>query len=137
MVDKTKFLGVVIDQCLTFSQHIQYTKGKISRSLGILYKCKKYFKAETLVRLYTASIYPYFNYCITVWRYTYSTYIMPLVKLQKRAIRIIASEHRRANTDPIFIKYKLLPLAKICIYLVQLFMFKYEHNCLPEMFFDF
>ena len=28
MVDKTKFLGVVIDECLTFSQHIQYTKGK-------------------------------------------------------------------------------------------------------------
>ena len=34
MIAKTKFLGVVIDKCLTFEQHIAFTKGKISRGLG-------------------------------------------------------------------------------------------------------
>ena len=37
-VDKTKFLGVVIDPCLTFKSHILYIKGKIARGVGILNK---------------------------------------------------------------------------------------------------
>ena len=43
MERKTKFLGVIIDENLLFRDHIKYVKGKISRSLGILYKCRKYF----------------------------------------------------------------------------------------------
>ena len=89
MVDKTKFLGVMIDEYLSFSPHIQYIKGKISRSLGILYKCKKFFKDSTLVMLYNAFIYPYFTYCVTGWGNTYSSYLDPFIKLQKKAIRLI------------------------------------------------
>ena len=40
MVDSTKFLGIFIDQSLTFRKHILYIKGKISRGIGILYKCR-------------------------------------------------------------------------------------------------
>ena len=63
----TKFLGVMIDQNLTFHDHIQYMKGKISRALGILYKCRKYVNTSTLVTLYNAFIYPYCNYCVSTW----------------------------------------------------------------------
>ena len=66
MIDKSKFLGVIIDQYLTFSDHILYIKGKMARSMGILYKCKKYFNQSTLLTLYNAFVYPYINYCITV-----------------------------------------------------------------------
>ena len=137
MVDKTKFLGVMIDEYLSFSPHIQYIKGKISRSLGILYKCKKFFKDSTLVMLYNAFIYPYFTYCVTVWGNTYSSYLDPLIKLQKRAIRLIASLPKRSHTETLFTQYRLLPLAKIYIYSVQLFMYKFHHNKLPAIFSSF
>ena len=44
----TKFLGVIIDQQLNFSDHIHYTKGKMARGVGILYKCRKLLKVKTL-----------------------------------------------------------------------------------------
>ena len=34
----TKFLGIVVDQHLKFGEQIKYLKGKISRSIGVLYK---------------------------------------------------------------------------------------------------
>ena len=37
MTTQTKFLGVIIDEHLTFGPHIQYVKGKVSKSLDILY----------------------------------------------------------------------------------------------------
>ena len=58
-VSKTKFLGVMIDEHLTFAPHVQYMKGNISKSLGILYKCKKIFNQDTLLTLYNSFIYPY------------------------------------------------------------------------------
>ena len=42
--DKSKFLGVVIDQYLSFSDHIQYIRGKVARATGILYKGKNILK---------------------------------------------------------------------------------------------
>ena len=38
--EKTKFLGVIIDEHLTFQSHIKYIKGKVARGFGILYKCR-------------------------------------------------------------------------------------------------
>ena len=49
LTEKTKFLGVIIDQYLSFFHHIQYIKEKVARALGILYKCKQYFNSNTLV----------------------------------------------------------------------------------------
>ena len=66
MVDSTKFLGVYIDQNLLFQKHILYIKGKISRGIGILYKCKPVLNETSLKMLYNAIIYPYFVYCIEV-----------------------------------------------------------------------
>ena len=60
-VTQTKFLGVILDQHLTFEPHVQYTKGKIARGIGILYKAKKYLKESSMKTLYYAFIYPYFT----------------------------------------------------------------------------
>ena len=67
MVDKTKFLGVVIDPYLTFNAHISYIKGKVARGVGILNKCKRLLNASTLKTLYYSFLYPYFNYCNPLW----------------------------------------------------------------------
>ena len=90
MAEKTKFLGVMIDQNLSFQSHIMYIKGKVARGIGILYRSRPYFSLETMRVLYNAFVYPYFTSCIEVWGNTYQSYLEPLVKLQKRAIRTIA-----------------------------------------------
>ena len=76
-------------------------------------------------------------YCNEVWGNTYKTYLDPLIKIQKRAIRVVASANRLSHTDPIFEKLRLLKLNEIHIYTVQLSMFKYQHNKLPHAFNDF
>ena len=43
LVDKTKFLGVIIDQCFDFKAHIQFIKGKVARGIGKLNNAKKIF----------------------------------------------------------------------------------------------
>ena len=136
-VQNTKFLGIVIDPYLSFYDHIQYLKGKISRAMGILYKGRKFFSKNTMLTLYNVFIYPYFIYCNEVWGNTYQTYLDPLVKIQKRAIRVISFSDRLAHTDPLFKSMNLLKIKEIYVTSVQLFMYKYHNYKLPPVFYSF
>ena len=137
MVDNTKFLGVFIDQNLSFHKHIHYIKGKVSRGIGILYKCKPLLNENSLKILYNAIIYPYFTYCIEVWGSTYTTYTDVLSKIQKRAIRIITGAKKYEHTQLLLKKLRILNLKEIYVYFVQLFMYKYHRKLLPQFFDDF
>ena len=138
MTERTKFLMIVmIDQNLSFQSHIMYIEGKVARGIGILYKSRPYFSLETMRMLYNAFVYPYFTYCIEVWGNTCQSYLDPLVKLQKRAIRTIVGARKYYHTLPLFQNLKLLNIQEIYIYCVQILMYKYHHDLLPSVFSDF
>ena len=48
----TKFLGVLIDEKMSWANHIKAIKMKISKGTGIINKAKKYINLSTLVTLY-------------------------------------------------------------------------------------
>ena len=107
---------------------------EISRAIGVLYKCRPVLNENSLRMLYNAMIYPYFTYCVEVWGSTYSSYIEPLIKVQKRAIRIIVGAKKFDHTAHIFKKLNLLNVNEIYVYCIQIFMFKYHRNLLPGVF---
>ena len=133
----TRFLGVMVVQHLTFESHVKYIKGKISRGIGILYKAKRSLKESSLLTLYYAFIYPYFTYCINVWGNTYPSIIDPLIKCQKWAVRIVKGAGKYDHTSPIFYNLKILNLRRLYVYFIQIFLYKYKRQELPESFMDF
>ena len=102
IVESTKFLVVYLDSGLTWRNHIDYIKGKIARGIGILCKARKYLKENTLITSYYSFIYPYLCYCIEVWENTYKSYIEPLLRLQKKVLRIITGSKKLSHTAPLF-----------------------------------
>ena len=98
----TKFLGIIIDNKLKWTEHIKYIKNKISKSIGIIYKCRYILNKNTLCNLYNSFILPYLNYGIEIWGTTKKTYIDLLLKSQKKIVQLISHVGYRAHTDPIF-----------------------------------
>ena len=136
MKTHTKLLGVLVDQHLTFEEHCKFIKRKIARGIGI-YKGKKYLNQKSLLNRYYAFIYPYFTHCITVWGNTFSYILDPLMKLQKRALRLVDGAGKYDHTAPIFEKYELLNLRNLYIYCAQIFLYKHHQEILPEVFSHF
>ena len=66
-VDTIKFLGLTIDENLSWKIHINNISKTISRNIGIIYKLKSYFPHSTLLMLYSTMILPYLNYGILAW----------------------------------------------------------------------
>ena len=133
-VKETKFLGVLIDDKLTWKPHINILKKKISRSIGILCKARTVLNEATLLNLYYSFIYPYYLYGIEVWGAAYRTNLMPLMKLQKRILRIITSSKWSASSKPLFEKHNMLNVFQLHIFKIQMYMFKFINRKLPLVF---
>ena len=133
-VQYTKFLGVYIDDKLNWKKHISCISGKVSRGIGIIVKARKLLPLNTLKTLYYSFIYPYFTYCNHVWGSACDTHLKPLVKLQKRCVRIITKSKYKAPTDPLFVKLGLLKFHGINKYVISKFMYKWYHEKLPSLF---
>ena len=97
-VDSTKFLGVIINQNLSWQPHIKAISSKIAKSVGIIIKSRQFFLPNTLHTLYNSLILPYLQYCSIIWASTYSSHLQPLQK----AIRIIMHSPLHSHTYPLF-----------------------------------
>ena len=82
--NQTKFLGIIIDNKLTWKPHIDTLKRKLSKIIAILYKLKGLINKESLQTLYCSLLFPYLIYCVEVWGNTYKTIIHPIYMLQKK-----------------------------------------------------
>ena len=133
-VIKAKFLGIFIDDKLSWKYHINEVENKVARSIGIITKMKSLFPDMVLRSLYCSLVLPYFQYCNIAWGNTYPTNLKKLTVLQKKAIRRISHSSPRARTSPLFTKLNLLNLECINNYQQCVFMYKYMYNSLPSSF---
>ena len=66
-VNKTKSLGLVIDEFRTWDKHIEYITKKIKQNLGMMKKFKGSVPKDSLVTLYKTLVEPYLRYCNIIW----------------------------------------------------------------------
>ena len=93
-------------------EHIQYIKNKVSKSVGILCKVQHYLDQQTLHNLYYTFVYPYLIYGVEIWGNACNAYIDPLIKLQKKCLRIITFSNYLEHTEPLFQRLEILNFKK-------------------------
>ena len=94
-VSKYKYLGVVMDECLTWKAHVKYLLGKVGKRIGMLGRARlKNMSMHSANRVYKSYIIPVLDYCDTVWNCCGSVNSDKLERLQRRAARIIMKSDR-------------------------------------------
>ena len=76
--ESIKFLGVLLNQHLTWKEHIRLTENKIAKNIAILYKARPYLDKRALLCFYYSYIHSYLNYANTAWCSTNRTYLKNL-----------------------------------------------------------
>ena len=137
MVYECRFLGVIINNNLNWNGHIKHLESKISRSVGIIGKARKYLGGKIMETLYYTMVYPYLLYCNLLWGNANDKTLWPIFKLQKKAIRLIVNVSRREKSTPYFKKLNIIKLPDVYKNNVSIFMYHYLNNNLPETFSDY
>ena len=96
-VNFTKSLGVLIDENLTWSNHIHAISKKISSGIGSIKRISHCVPPATLQNIYHGLVQSHFDYCSVVWGNCAKTLSDKLQKLQNRAVRVLT--HSSYDTD--------------------------------------
>ena len=88
-IHSTKCLGILIDDELNWSSHVDKITKTTQRYISVIRRAKIYLPQNSLKLLYNSLVLPNFDYCSAVWSNRYQSQTTQLRKVQKRAARLI------------------------------------------------
>ena len=161
-VTSTRFLGVIIDNKLSWIPHIDMLYKKLKSATGILNRIMKNIPKDNYKSLYFSLFESHMKYCLTVYGTASKCHIEKLFRTQKHCVRILFGNreeyldkfntcarvrefgkqilgpefYSKENTKPIFNDQKLLALYNIYNYQACLEVLKILKFRRPILLYD-
>ena len=132
-----KFLGVIIDETLSWKVHINTLESKLASTIGLLYKTRAFLNLKSRRLLYFSFVHSHLTYANIAWGSTYPTKLQKLANQQKRICKILTFKKRRDSAAPVMTNLGILNIFKLNIYQVLIFMYKFSQKKLPGSFDNF
>ena len=124
-VNVVKFLGITIDNTLSWKQHIDAIIPKLIKACYIIRRLKLYLSNSTLTMVYYAFFHSVMSYGLIFGGN--STDTKRVYKLQKRAIRIIMGAKTNDSCREFFKLLRILPFYAQYIYSLLMFVVSNNH----------
>ena len=112
-VSSFKALGIIIDEKLTFKDHILNVCNKLSSCAFATHNLRSLVPRRVLLSLYYGLAYPHLQYCVSIWGGTHRHLTNLLLLAQKRIMRNINKTEYLAHSNPLFVENKLLKFQDI------------------------
>ena len=148
-VSQTKFLGVIIDDKLSWKPHIESLNKKLRSICGRIYRIRKCLPESLYKQLYHSLFESHLGFAISVWGGVSKNQINPLFITQKKCIRALFGDYEsyqdkfktcarvrpinsqrlgsefyaKESTKPLFTKHELLAVENL-----------YRYRCIMEFF---
>ena len=133
-VKYVKFLGILMDEHLSYKYHIQELHKKLSKTSGIFFKIRHQLSKEMLVSLYYFIFSSFLRYGLLVWGLTCESYKLALFCLLKKLVKCIHFEPLHTYSNPIFKFSKLLKLDDLLKLIILSFVYKTTNNLTSSRF---
>ena len=137
-VNCIKYLGVKIDDKLTWRKHIKYIEGKLSSACGAIYRLRQYVGQECLRTFYFAHAYFHLQYSILAWYNTQNQYLQRLNSLHGKLVRLMTLHGPLQafyfSANEMFKNMNLLKIEDIFSLELAKFMHRAHSNNLPSNF---
>ena len=133
----TKYLGVIIDEHLSFNEYVNTLKQNRNRANGTLAKLRHYTSADILKTIYYALFDSHMRYACRIWGQGHSKTFDMIQSAQNKALRIINFKHSMEPSEPLYQKFKINKLKNNIILNNCLFLFDKLTNNLADVFDQF
>ena len=134
---QTKYLGVIMDEDLTWAPHIQNQCTMIVRGNWVFTTVSKYVNLSTLKCAYCGLVYSVLQYCASVLVQAPKSILKPIQILQNRAVKIISKTyHCQSFLSPYF-RPKLLRFDDFVQLQIAKLMHSIHYKILPEFYCNF
>ena len=131
-VDNQKLLGIIIDKTLSWDKQIDSVCLNITRRITLLKLLSKYVDMSNLKLYYNSYILPIFDYGCMIWGQSSTYNINRVLKLQKRAARIILQADFMTPSKEMFRQLGWLTFTNRVEYHICIMVFKSLNGQAPE-----
>ena len=91
-VSKIRFLGVIIDDRLSWDDHIEHLENKLISTIVLIKRVRKFIPKTLYTTIYYSLFLSHLSYCISSWGGAYPSKLEKLFNIQKRCVRILFGE---------------------------------------------
>ena len=132
-VEKTKALGLIIDDNLRWNHHIDYICSKVKRNIGVISRTRGCIPKRSSVQLCHSLVEPYFICGNTIWGFCDNNLIDKLQCLQNGVCRIITGiGYENADHPSLLKELSLLSIRQLINLDFGVLMFKVHEGLTPR-----
>ena len=100
-----RFLGILLDENLSFKNHIALSRVEVSRSLSIIRKLRHTFPGSILKILFFCLVQSYVSYYPIVWMSTFPSTLRSLSVMHNKARHLVMDTNRSSPTPLLSLQY--------------------------------
>jgi hypothetical protein len=130
-VDKFKYLGFIIDECLNSQAHIEHIISKITPMIYAIRRIRHFVNQKTLHSLYFAHIYTHLTFMNPIWSIANQEYLNRLFVLQKKCLKFMMNKPTLTPSVSLFSE-KILPLPAVSELHLLVTAFKIKNNMIKN-----
>ncbi|KAL1448087.1 hypothetical protein WDU94_015636 [Cyamophila willieti] len=128
---KTRYLGILIDQHLKWTDHVNQLKSKLRHLMYVFSNLKCVCSKALLREIYFAMVQSLTQYCIVAWGGAYSNLMTPLTRTLNILLRIILDKDRYFHSDELYIIFDVPTIQDIYIFKTCTFSIKKQNMWTP------
>ena len=132
IVSSLKFLGVMINDKLSWKLHMQKIKSKLRSSTGVFSKIRHLINEEAALNLYHSMVECHLRYGIDSWCFGNSTLKNSLIRSCNRFLQMIFKTRSHSQLESKMEAKNILSLDQLLFLEIGLTMFKIYNNSYPS-----
>lgn len=108
IVKNTKFLGVILDENLSWKSHMEQLKTKLNRNFILCSKIRRFCTTQSYLNLYNNLISSNIDYCISSWCFDNSTLVTSLQRICDKFLQMTFRTKFKPSIDHFKRKHGIL-----------------------------
>ena len=136
-IDRTKsyrYLGLLVDEKMSWSDHINELCSKLSQVAGVIFKIRKFLNPQALMLVYHGLVSSKLRYGLICWA-TANKILLNKINIAHNTIITYLTYSKRCNRLwPLYCKLKVLPLKILIDIEYGKAMYKFQNKLLPPVF---
>ena len=132
-----KFVGMRLDEHLTWKYHTDHVRGKVASAVYALSKLRNLLPKHVKQTVYNSLFRSYIEFGSSCWGRSSNNNLTRISILQKRAVRYIHNLKYNAHTGAAFLNSGILKFTDLVNLNQGCFMYKYVNGLLPYSFDNF
>ena len=140
IIERTKsyrYLGLLVDEKLSWENHITEICSKLSQIAGVIYKIRTLLSKEALMLVYHALVGSKLRYGLVCWATATQPLLDKITVAHNKIITYMTFSKRCTRMWPLYCNLKVLPLDLLIKIEHAKTMYKFENKMLPQVFDDY